>query len=44
MSTAVNVPKWTASGDWFDVCNAIYHIPVYSGRLQAMVIVMVYIF
>jgi hypothetical protein len=21
MSTAVNVPKWTASGDWFDVCK-----------------------
>jgi hypothetical protein len=21
MSTAANIPKWTASGDWFDVCK-----------------------
>jgi hypothetical protein len=21
MSTAVNIPKWTATGDWFDVCK-----------------------
>jgi hypothetical protein len=21
MATAANIPRWTASGDWFDVCN-----------------------
>ena len=21
MTTATNIPKWTASGDWFDVCR-----------------------
>jgi hypothetical protein len=21
MATAANIPKWTASGDWFDVCR-----------------------
>jgi hypothetical protein len=21
MTTAANIPKWTASGDWFDVCR-----------------------
>ena len=25
MATAVNIPKWTASGDWFDVCR--FNVP-----------------
>jgi hypothetical protein len=44
MSTAVNVPKWTVSGDWFDVLmfvSVIYPVLVSMLKLQPMVTVKV---
>jgi hypothetical protein len=27
MTTAANIPRWTASGDWFDVCKCSIPCP-----------------